>query len=386
MKNQLLILILFIIPCSTFCQNDLETRLTQRVIGCSDIAKNSAELFIQYIQTHDLDSAAAVLDFWAKHCTMREPLLRAQILLSILSSELSEEIYDSTILDYVDTFIVRIRLSKEPNYKTIYEYHERYFGYIPLNSSFDTYTKEIAESITDFDNNLEMLFSLLLSEKIDEFYFTLQDSTYSKYRIRHEYDTRIQKLKKMRDKHFNISLGLTIPTSNAELLGIHPTFGVSSGIKHARITYNLSMDFRFGPTKETYQVIKISDTISSNYYFGAYIGFDGSFDIFRLKKNELLLLAGIGIDGFDTEFKSSNTDPIVSVFSPNFNTGLQYRWYYNGKNYLGIQYKYNIVNYNSKHIMNDLTGNFHSVAISFGSVYNHIKSEELEKLQYRGGL
>ena len=383
MKKLFNILIFLLLPILLFGQIDLEKRLTKKVVYCNDIAINSSDLFIQYIKSNQFDSARIVVDFWEKNCDLSEPILRAKILLEILSSELNESTYDSTILENVINFITRLDFSKLSNYRENYEYYAPYFGFVPLNSDYDRSTKEIAQEIKNFDNDLELLYSLLYSEKIDEFYHKLQESEYENYTIRMNYDKQIHELKKLPDGHYDISIGAFIPTSKASLLGFHPTLGISGGLKFKKITYDFTMDMRFGSTRDKYQVIK-SDTLITDYYFGAYFGFDISYDILRYKKSELLLLGGIGFDGFDTELTSSDNGAVVSVLSANLNGGLMYRWYYNNENYIGICYQYNFVNYNSDKIVNDLTGNFHSIALSFGGVNNREKREGLKQLRYIG--
>ena len=51
------------------------------------------------------------------------------------------------------------------------------------------------------------------------------------------------------------------------------------------------------------------------------------------------------------------------------------------KQYIGISYQYKIVNYNSDKIVDDLTGNFHSIAISFGGVNNQKKQRRAKKIK-----
>jgi hypothetical protein len=381
MKHLIRILLFGLIPTLSFSQIDLERRLTKRVVDCEDIAMNCSELFVQFIESNQLDSAEIVLDFWEGNCGVREPVNRGRILLSMITSELTETLYDSTVFQDIDNFITRTEFSKRSDYRENYEYYAPYYGFIPLNSYYDRKTKEIAKRTKNHDNDLERLFSLLYAEKVDEFYYQLQDSVYEDYIVRKEYDKEIKELKKLPDGHFDISLGAFVPTSNADLLGVHPTLGFSGGIKFKKITYDLTIDMRFGSTKNEYTVLR-PDTFTTDYFFGAYFGIDLSYDLLRYKRSELLLLAGVGMDGFDTEFTNSDTRRAVSVFSGNLNGGLMYRCYYNDKNYIGISYQYNLVDYNSDKIVDDLTGNFHSIAISFGGLSNPIKQEGFKRLRY----
>ena len=179
--------------------------------------------------------------------------------------------------------------------------------------------------------------------------------------------------------HWDVSFGTFIPTNNAKLLGVKPTFGFSFGLTHERMTYDLTVDVRFGKTKNEYQ---LADGSVTDHYLGGYAGIDILGDIWSNNKNQILLLGGIGVDIFEivpgeyrdptfweTIFLGDDRITIeesTNIFSFNINFGLMYRFYYNRKNYLGIRYKYNIVNYNSNKIHTDVTGDFHSITLNFG--------------------
>ena len=199
------------------------------------------------------------------------------------------------------------------------------------------------------------------------------------------FDTKTQELKSFNDSikksfvHWDVSFGAFIPTNNAKLLGVKPTFGASVGLIHKRMTYDFTFDIRFVNTNNEYQ---LANGDMSNHYFGGYVGIEVLRDIWSNNKNQFLILGGIGLDMFEIKsgvyrnpkwweilFFNEETvtvkDP-VTIFSPNINFGAMYRYYYKGKNYFGIKYKYNIVNYNSRKILTDVTGNFHSITLSFG--------------------
>ena len=179
--------------------------------------------------------------------------------------------------------------------------------------------------------------------------------------------------------HWDVSFGTFIPTNNAKLLGVKPTFGFSFGLTHERMTYDLTVDVRFGKTKHKYQ---LADGAITDHYFGGYVGIDILGDIWSNNKNQILLLGGIGVDIFEIEpgiyddptfletlffgYQSITIEEATNIYSPNFNFGLMYRFYYNKKNYFGIRYKFNFVNYNSNKIHTDVTGNFHSITLNFG--------------------
>ena len=179
--------------------------------------------------------------------------------------------------------------------------------------------------------------------------------------------------------HYDLFIGTFVPTQNAKLIGVKPVFGASFGIKHKRMNYDLTFDVRIGKSKHKYQ---LANAELSNNYVGGYLGIDILRDVWTHKKNQILLLGGIGIDLFEIEpaqYRDSSfleyilfgseevlTKESINTISYNFNFGLMYRHYFRKNTYFGIRYRFNFVNYNSKKILTDLSGNFHSITLSFG--------------------
>ncbi|WP_370477248.1 hypothetical protein [Tamlana flava] len=200
-----------------------------------------------------------------------------------------------------------------------------------------------------------------------------------------DFEVKAQELEPFNDSikrtkvHWDLAIGTFIPTKNANLIGVKPTFGGSVGLIHKQMTYDLTFDVRFTNTKMEYQ---LADGTMTNHYLGGYVGIDILRDIWTHNKNQILLLGGIGLDMFEIvpgEYRDPTfletllfgddrvtIEESTNIFSSNINIGLMYRFYYNRKNYFGIRYKYNIVNYNSRKILTDVTGNFHSITLSFG--------------------
>lgn len=379
MKN-ILSLVALLFASSSFAQTNLENRLTQKVYDCEDINQNSATLFAYYMHQNQLDSAKSVIDFWEEKCGEREPLVRAKIVYSILTGELDESIYNKSILDMVENFDIRLSNSTA-NSKTHFEKYKAYYNFIPLNSAFDKETQRIADSITDFDNPLEELFCRLYSGEVDNFYYLLQQDEYKSYMVRKLYDNQIAEASTPIQVHLFLSTGLFIPTKNiASIIGIHPEIGFGLGVKNKHFTYDFSMNFRFLNTKEEYQVLK-SDTLVSDYFFGGQIGLLVHYEVFRNQKNEISILTGLSVDGFDTEWGTPQED-IVTILSANINGGIMYKRYLTPTSYVGLSYSYNLVNYNSPKIVEDLSGNYNSIIVTYGFFKNDHRTEQYNKLRY----
>jgi hypothetical protein len=106
----------------------------------------------------------------------------------------------------------------------------------------------------------------------------------------------------------------------------------------------------------------------SNHYFGGCIGLDYTWYLLSTSKNDLGLFTGIGFDGFDV---ANSTDKKLSPSSINaFNAygGLRYNFYLNPTLYIGVQGRYNVINYCNGG-GSSLQGNALSIDLIFGG-YN----------------
>jgi len=195
--------------------------------------------------------------------------------------------------------------------------------------------------------------------------------------VRRLYEDEVKTYKALPDAHFFIYSGIFMPTGNAGLLGNHPVIGFNIGIKFDRITLDFASSLRFGSTKDPYLSLK-PDTIESHYYFGGYIGLEFYYDLVKTGKYNLSAGAGVGMDGFDTDdYYNYNFYGDYRILTVNGNLGLLNNWFINDRYYIGLSYKYNFVHYNSKYIVNDLSGNFHTIYLGIGGLINKYKRDKI---------
>ena len=179
--------------------------------------------------------------------------------------------------------------------------------------------------------------------------------------------------------HYDIYAGAFVPTHEMKLIGTKPLLGLSFGINNQKMTYDLTLEFRFGKSKEEYQ---LSNGLVTDNYVGGYLGVDMLREIAGNEKSTLLVLGGVGLDLFEiepAEYRDPTTLEYIflgdeeiltkrsrNIFSYNLNLGAMYRIRLKANTYLGWRYRYNIVNYNSRKINTDVSGNFHTITLSFG--------------------
>jgi hypothetical protein len=125
--------------------------------------------------------------------------------------------------------------------------------------------------------------------------------------------------------------------------------------------------------------------VRTNHFFGGYFGADVERTLLRLPKHQFDFLGGIGLDGFDTietEGQNSGTDDGKSINSLNVNLGLGYKYFYNKTGFLGLDAKYNMVNYRNTG-GTDLSGNTVTLGLTLGFLWNESKQAALKSLRYK---
>ncbi len=385
-KKLITCVFLMVLLTNGFSQSEPDTIAEEGVPACETVAYNATNLIMYFYAVQDFDSIEIVLNDWQSICGMSEPILRTRILFSILENTFSESLYDSTIVDYVLNYMLRMdTLITEEMY---YDYQE-YFGFVPIRGEYDYFTQSIADTLLkyEFYNPLELLFS--------EFYANVQadpvkeiqkDTIYTNTGFKYYYYQRVDKYRFKPDFHINFFTGIWIPFDNASLLGNHPLLGMQGGVRSQKMTYNFTMAFKFVKSKNEYTILREGNTETTDYFFGGYIGADVERQIFKFRKNEIDILAGVGYDGFEavnvnTEDDDPYNDKGHSINSANFNFGLGYRRYLANKTYFALQGKYNIVNYNNQGGTN-LSGNCLTISLLIGGFFNERKDYFLGELRY----
>jgi hypothetical protein len=161
--------------------------------------------------------------------------------------------------------------------------------------------------------------------------------------------------------------GLWIPTDEAGTLGSKIQAGFNVGAKRCNFEANLAAIVRMLQSEVSYTYEKDGVLYETNKYLGWYFGLDIGYEIFYFRGNGILLLSGIGWDGFSTNpWPAEDEDP-NSISSFNFNAGVGYRRYIRGNyyNYVELDFKYNLIDYKNSG-GTDLTGNAFSILFLYG--------------------
>jgi len=304
----------------------------------------------------------------------------------IENDEFSENLYDSAMIRYVLSY-ANIIDAEDRGF--VYYYYGYYFGSIQIHSDFDNFTRELAEKFLkekDLDP-VEVYFCQLYSNELKKPVKELQENpAFKDSMLKAYYDHEVEKYIYKPDYLISAISGIWIPTESLSLLGTHPFLGFQLGMRKRRMTYNITMAFKFLKSRNEYVILRNGQLDTTDHFFGGYIGLDLECALYESRKNQIDLLAGIAYDGFDAIKTNTNDDNPDNDKSHNINTlnvniGLGYKYYIKRDWYVAVQGKYNFVNYKNKG-GTDFSGNCITIAVLTGGFFNTNKTNNLNALRY----
>ncbi|HXL55894.1 MAG TPA: hypothetical protein VN958_06545, partial [Chitinophagaceae bacterium] len=150
--------------------------------------------------------------------------------------------------------------------------------------------------------------------------------------------------------NYSFTSGIWLPSNNLSIVGNHPSFGLQLGGRGTHHGVDITMQFRFLKSANLYTVKRNNTLYKRDHFFGGYIGLDYTFYFISKTKFDLGWMAGAGYDGFDIanssdENHNNNYLKPLSISSFNANTGVRFNYYFNPSFYLGLQSRYNWINY-----------------------------------------
>ncbi len=170
--------------------------------------------------------------------------------------------------------------------------------------------------------------------------------------------------------------GVWIPIGELSKLGIHPNAGYQGEIVYSRFSIGMEASFKFLASKETYYARRFhydNQTEATNHFFGGYLGMNGGFNLYNSNWHYLRIIGGIALDGFDA-FEEKRNLKSESIWTSNFNIGFGYRHKLKGAKFIGLQVKYNHVDYTRSNIV-DMSGYPITVLLEYGGF--HLKKKKL---------
>lgn len=356
--------------------------MVKRTVNCVDVALNSTEIFESYILVNDLDSAQMLLNYWEKTCGLIEPVFRAKTILSLHKRTFDEENLPSNLIEYLINYQHKMMYAAEGIEMNNWTAH--LFDYIHPNSDFNVLLSRMAkDASSQFDeSSTEGFLTSFYSAPSPDIHSILLEGKYTDTKVQDYYDLKVQRIENTAKLHSGFFGGIWSPTGELKLLGTHPNLGFFIGGKKRKLTYDLTLSFKFLNAQNEYQARRDGSTSqleNTQHFFGGYFGIDLGREIAKWNNNELQILAGVGLDGFDAlkEEEDAGLDA-ASVLSYNFNLGLGYKYNLSYREYLGLQLKYNIADYTLNDVV-DYSGN----AITFSVIWGFYTSPLADSFYFK---
>lgn len=353
---------------------------------CQLAAPQCALYFIDYYQHNHLDSAMMVIEYWESSCGRHEPSERAKLLLDLKNGKIKDENLSPDIIRFFHDFKYR-KFLLETGWANAFDEYPEFFSFIRPGGDFDKFTEmEMYRLSQQYQlSSLEFLVCEFYSLSTDQLMIAMQSDQFKETKMGRYYHHTVQNYLNMTEVHVGIITGIWIPRGDIEVLGNHLDIGIQGGIKYKYMNLDFVMTFRPGKAKESYLATKVHSTgalVETDHYFGGHLGVQYGQDLFIWKGNEMQLLAGIALDGFDAIEGNASGSRGESILQFDFNFGLRYRFYVTHEFYLGLEAKYHLVDYSRSDII-DFGGTPFTLGFVLGGVYSQgSRNDMLKAYQY----
>jgi hypothetical protein len=315
----------------------LEQRLNRTKPSCSEIFANAMEIIPELKMSGAYDSIRYVIDIIDKSCEQATESFDLKVLLAIQLDQFGVEgFYDAVSISTLDS-----RASS-------YDMFVRYPHTVKAQAEYYRFTSSWASELIiqkNLDKNELLICKVIAGVEKSPSYVIMKNQLDYPYLYELLQEAKTAERKKPMG-FVSLMGGYWIPTNNLKILGSHPSFGFQIGQHTQSHEFALTLQFRFSQAESPYKVVRNDSLYELTHFFGGYIGLDYTRYLLRNDDVEFGLLVGAGYDGFDIS-KSDYEDYLkpVSIGCFNVNTGLRFNYFYTTKGFIGLQARYNIVNY-----------------------------------------
>jgi hypothetical protein len=366
--------------------NPLFDQLTEhRSSRCSDFIYNAKLLIPRLHREGKLDSVGIVLDYVENACG-KDSFWPLRDLLRVEAGTYPEDPCDSSFLN----MILRQQWGRWSFFETIFCPPPWSSDLVALSDSVENQYEQFLDDLTDDlisstdSNSVAHLAVRYYRGDRDYVIGRLRRDEFSGTCLQDAYWNEVNKVKHdMWEKraHWAGNVGAWFPFDSASVLGPKVEMGGQLGRRWGRFGLDFTLLFRFLKTENEYSVMYKDSLHRTDDFFGGLIGAETTFELFRLGRGSLEMFGGIGYDGFDAYEDDSDDKRSKTIHSFNINFGLTPRLFINKvrDRYLGLQLRYNIVNYDTDG-GSDLSGNTLSVNLVYGYMGNGYASDRAKDL------
>jgi len=385
MKKSIKTILIILISSMALGQEiDVENLMTKRSLSCYNVYYNCTLLIPEYYENENYDTLQAIMNFWENKCGQSDEFIRCRILLSIDNNTFTEDLYDASI---ISTVLFYKRRASALDYSAEETDSSHYWTEYFVVDNLDRFTFELSKKLLDrADLSItEIFFLRMFSNDFNNTFQMLTREEFNDTKIQEYYYREIGNSKQKVVGHGDVLAGVWIPLDNLSIVGTHPSIGFRGGLMYRKLTADATLGLRFGKSPNEYQV-QMNDSIwNTTHFLGVYIGLDLGYELFRFENISFNLIGGIGYDAFDAlevnETCSCETSR-KSLGSLNLNIGLGNKYYIKNWNYIGVDLKYNIVDYNNPN-GTDLSGNAITLNVIFGFIGGKFQDRRLQELDYK---
>ena len=345
-------------------QINVESLITRKSFNCQDVASSATQVIPALHQANQTDTLYALISFWEENCGLPEPLMRFHILHQIEINNFSEEWLPQNLMIILNDYR-QISSWDNPNYYLDPDYLE-YYAIDPAYNFFSRYLAEQLQQFTDL-SPVELFYLEYYSNNFEKAFSRLSNGELAGSFIDSLYQLSLVAEKKARKHFIGFYGGLWRPRGELALLGNHPEFGFSFGFVQQRFLLEGILKIGFLPSPNTYEVLVnglgYQTNNFTNLHFSARIGVD----LLNYNKHQLLFSFGLGYEGIQAFTTAEQEDYGLSrlISSVSINPGIEYRFPAGETSYLGLSFRYNLLNFNNRG-GTPLPGNALLFGISYG--------------------
>lgn len=354
---------------------------------CYEKAVYALEHLPELYRANNISKIDSLLQNWEHDCGTSEFITRFKTLMQIERNQFNEYEYDFRNYNQLHSYIrdQRFKLLMDSVHEDPRNIYLSYYEKPDLIFSFNQFTQELASALLlnhdqgtpcKTETLLLLAYSNQFSKLFEQLYQKSCTSVLASY-----YQSQVERVENKVLVDAALITGAWIPFGNARLLGAHPSLGFLFGFGKRKMIYDFTIEFKFGRAKNYYDVFHNGMTISTNHFFGGYLGFETGYELTHHSRSKLYALGGLAFDGFDA-IKSDPDQDIKgkSINSLNLNAGLGWRFFGRDGTYTGLEVRHNFVQYTNRQ-GTPLNGNTVSVRLLFGLLKNDARTRELEYLK-----
>jgi hypothetical protein len=367
---------LFVLCFSGTCyaQSFDDLMLKKRYVTCLDVSYNAPDMIHALYKNNQLDSLYSFLDYWQNKCGKVEYAQVIQVLLDIKTANFDSATVTPELFGSLMAYKESDRFS----------YHHR-FGFnnefIQIQENIRNQAKMIALAIQQtYSVDESLLQDFYAADSVT--FNTIKTASPEASTLKKLYDQKVTETLRLPEFHGAAFLGYYQPFGKLDVFGPHPSIGLLCGVRQLRHTLDLVLDIRFGRSENEYEFIYQGNLLKDDTWTSAYFGLEYTYDFIQSRKIRVGISPGLAYNGITAVTADEDHDDDAKIL-PGYdvNGGIAFKYAFGKKGYLGLQTRYHWVDHRNPG-GTELNGNYLSVRLIVGSIFNYDRDHQLGLLDY----